>query len=466
MNYKKLLNNSLWSIFGQLSFMIILFVTNILLAKTLSLNEFGQISIVLFFINVSNVLVESGLGGALIRKSTIESKDYSTVFVFNLSISVALYLILWFSTGFISKFYNDDALEVILKFQGIAIILNAFQIVPNIKLIVDIKFKLINKIKFFSITLSSIIGLVLAYYYNFGVWSMVIMQVSNIFFNTILLNIVTKNNISFLFDCESFKSIYKFGINTTIASIINTIYDNIYNLILSKFFAMSVSGNFYQAKKLSEVPNSIMNTLNQGLIFSFLSKNQNDKQLYLKNYNLFFVCILWASTFIFLFIFLFADLIIVKILGEKWIDSIFFLKCLSVFSYFYILEQYNRVSFKVFDKTNVILWLEVLKKILQTISIGFGIYFKSYEKLMYGLVVTSFLSYGINCIYSKKYLNLYSKLEIINFTISLFLFSTIISVKEIFKLDLINSILTILIATICTSIVLYINYFKHLKNKV
>src|SRR5690606_2158183 len=129
--------------------------------------------------------------------------------------------------------------------QGINILINAFQIVPNIFLIRNLDFKTINIIKFISILCSSSIGIYLAYSGK-GVISLVIMQIANVLVNTIFLNIKTRWFIQFKFSKKIFKEIYSFGVNTTIASLINTVFDNIYNLILSKSFSLHIAGNYYQ----------------------------------------------------------------------------------------------------------------------------------------------------------------------------------------------------------------------------
>ena len=432
-NKKNIIFNVIWSLLGQFAFMFIMFFANILLAKKLSPIEFGQIGIVMFFVNLFNVLIESGLGGALIRKENVKKIDYSTVFVFNLMISIILYFILFISSPYIANFYNDSTLTQILQFTGIILLINAFQITQNTKLIKELQFKKLTLYRIISVVISSIIGIFLAYITNIGVWSIVIMQVLNVFINTILLNIDLGRINEMKFSKDSFLSLYKFGVNTTLASILNTIFENIYNLVLGKYFSVASTGYYYQAKKIQDVPVNIINTLNHGVIFSTLSKAQSNTSSFFELYKMIFKYLIFVIGFVSLGMYLFSETIILTVLGEKWNESALFMQYLSAFSFFFLLEQYNRVIFKVFNQTHRILQLEVIKKTIQFISIIIGVYLSSLEILMQGFVIISIISYAINYYTIKKEFEFVDGYEIIQLFKILLIVSVLIIVFKYIK---------------------------------
>jgi len=400
---KSIVSGFIWSILGQGGYLIIGLVANIILARLLTPFEFGQVGIIMFFIVIAKVLTESGLSGALIRKNDATDEDFSTVFIFNLIISIVLMLLIIGFSGTIANFYDDPQLKYILIASSSVLLFNAFQITKNARLIKDLKFKKKSKYEVLAILCASIIGITLAFY-GYGVWSIVLMQISTALILTLLLWIFEPSIKKLVFRRNSFKSLYKFGVNTTLASMINTAFDNIYQLILGKYFAISQTGLFYQGKKLQEIPVGVLKSTTLGVVFASLSKVQDDLKQFEYLYNkivTFFTVIVGA---ICLFVFFYAENIIMLLYGEKWIGAVFYMQILIVSSFFYMQEMFNRIIFKVFDRTEKILHLEILKKAIQSISIIIGVILLNIEVLMYGLLITSIISFFINFYVSRKIL--------------------------------------------------------------
>ncbi|PKR79944.1 hypothetical protein CW751_12745 [Brumimicrobium salinarum] len=400
---KSIVSGFIWSILGQGGYLIIGLVANIILARLLTPFEFGQVGIIMFFIVIAKVLTESGLSGALIRKNDATDEDFSTVFIFNLIISIVLMLLIIGFSGTIANFYDDPQLKYILIASSSVLLFNAFQITKNARLIKDLKFKRKSKYEVLAILCASIIGITLAFY-GYGVWSIVLMQISTALILTLLLWIFEPSIKKLVFRRNSFKSLYKFGVNTTLASLLNTAFDNIYQLILGRYFAISQTGLYYQGKKLQEVPVGVIKSTTLGVVFASLSKVQDDSKQFDYLYNkivAFFTVIIGA---ICLFVFFYAENIIMLLYGEKWIDAVFYLQILIVSSFFYMQEMFNRIIFKVFDRTEKILHLEVFKKAIQSISIIIGVILLNIEVLMYGFLITSIISFFINFYVSRKIL--------------------------------------------------------------
>lgn len=398
---KSIIKGTIWSVSGQMATLSITLITNIWLARILSPNEFGQLGIIMFFIAIANVLTESGLGGALVRKKEATKEDYSTVFVVNLAFSFICYLILVLSSGIISSFYNDPLIKKLLIVAGAVLIINAFRLTQNAKLISEMRFKERSIYSFISAVVSSAIGIVLAYR-GLGVWSLIVIQLLTAIINTVLLWTLEGFYLRLYFSKASFKELYLFGINTTLASLLNTAFDNVYQLILGKYFSLSQAGYFYQAKKLQDVPGGVINSVSQSVVFSSLAKLQDDKEQFSSAYNKITLYFLVLLGFISSFIYIYAEPIILLLYGSKWIGAIFYMQLLTVASFFYIQENINRVIFKVFNQTRKILYLEYVKKTIQAISILIGVITLDFKILIIGFVITNAIGYFINYYYSRK----------------------------------------------------------------
>lgn len=392
---KDIVSGSFWSINGQIGALVITLLANLVYARILSPGEFGQLGIVLFFIFIARVFVESGLGGALIRNNKATEIDYSTIFVFNLSVSLILVIIINFSSGFIAEFYNDTELERLINISSIILILNSFQFIQNTRLVKELRFKQKAIYETSALLIGAIVG-ILSALKGLGVWSMILMQLINTFTLTLILWIFEGVNIRLVFDKNSFVYHYKFGVNTTLISIISTIFKNVYHLILGKYFSLDQTGFFYQAKKLEEIPTGVLNRLTQNVVFSSLSRIQDEKGDFKEIFNKVTRIFIVILAFICMNLFVFASEIITVVLGEKWADSSLFLKFLAVASFFNMLEMFNRVLFKVYNHTRDIVYLEIFKKAVQIISIVLGVYFKNISLLMYGVVASNILGYLVN----------------------------------------------------------------------
>lgn len=400
---KSLLFGVIWSLLGQLGAMVMNLLANIFIARILTPFEFGQVGIIMFFVILGSVLTDSGLSGAIIRQKEVTKEDFSTVFVFNLLVSLGCYIVLVVFGGLISDYYQDPMLKKLLYISGSIFFINAFNIKQNADLSREMNFKLSSIIRFIATAVGSLIGIILACR-GYGVWSLVYMQVIIAIINTTLLIFKRGFYFSLNFDKNSFKNLYSFGVNTTLASLINTGFDNIYQLVISKIFSMNQAGLFYQAKKLQEVPSNIINLTIQNVVFSFLSKFQDDKKEFGIMYNKITMLFTIAMGAITSLIFIYAHQIIHLLYGDKWSGSGYIMQLLCIASFFYLQEMLNRIIFKVFNETKQILFLEIFKKSIQSISVIFGVLLKDITVLLIGFVITSIISYCINFYYSRKIL--------------------------------------------------------------
>lgn len=389
-----------WSVIGQFVFLLIMFTTNVVLARIVSPREFGVIAIASFFISISNLMTDSGLSGALVRKNDVNDVDYSTMFIFNIVISLTLYIILFSSSSYIQDYFQIEKLSVYLKLLGLVFIISSFQIVQKTKLEKKLLYKTIYRYNIGSALISSFISISLAIA-GLGIWALIIQQILYAFSLSLLYWISQERPKVFVFSIRSFKGLFKFGLYTTSASLLDTVFDSAYQLLLGKFFNLTQTGFYYQAKRLAIMPVSIINTITQGVVYSTLSLVQEEKD----KFNYMYINIVRVLTaivgLISLLIYLYSREILFFIYGGRWVDASFYLKLLSLGSFFTMQELFNRILFKVFNRTEKIFILEIIKKALILASMVLGVYLRSIEVLMYGYVITSVVSYFINYYVSR-----------------------------------------------------------------
>lgn len=408
---KELLLGTIWSMGGQLLTMFVVLITNILLARMLSPKDFGQLGIIMFFIVVSSVITEGGLGGALVRKIDIKNEDYSTVFVFNFLVSLTCYgLLLLFSKN-IANYYKDQEIGTVLNVAGLVLVLNSFQVTQNVKMMREMRFKEKNLYRFVAVFAASIIGLICAYQ-GARIWSLVIIQVLTGLFLTVIIWMREGFFFDIRFNKRSFKSLYSFGVNTTLASLLDTAFDNIYQILLARYFSIAQVGMFYQAKKLQDVPGGIINVVTQSVIFSSLAKLQGDKSKFKAVYHEIILFYTIGLSIIACLLYIYSENIILLLYGSKWIGAAFYMELLSIASFFYFQEMFNRIIFKVFDRTRQILILELVKKTIHMLTIIAGVISRNITLLICGLIITNMLSFLINYYFSRRVLGSPNRVEL------------------------------------------------------
>src|SRR5690606_15154057 len=306
----------IWSVLGQFGYLFVTFLTNIILARLLSPKEFGIIAIATFFIVLSKVLSESGLSGALIRKKDATEVDNSTIFIFNLVVSVILYVVLFIFSPQIEHYYDIVNLALYLKILGIVLIINSFQIIQNVRLVKKLQYKKISTYSLIAVIISSVLAIIIAVL-GYGVWALILLQVFNALFLTLIYWFKEQGLTVYKFSKASFKELYGFGLYTTLSSLLNTGFDNVYQLILGKYFSLGQTGYYFQAIKLSEIPVGMIKSTTLGVVFSALSNLQDDKEKFDYMYNNIIRVFTIIVGAICINIFLFSKEILFVLYGEK-----------------------------------------------------------------------------------------------------------------------------------------------------
>ena len=254
------ISGMIWSFLQRFGSMGVSFISNIIFARLLTPDDYGCIGMLTIFIALSNTFIDGGFGSALIQKKRPTQEDYSTIFYWNVFLSIVLYAILFLCAPLIADFYNIEILSKILQVEGIILIINALGIIQNNQLRKQLKFKSIAHITLTASIVSVIVAIVMAYM-GYGVWSLVAQQIVLSFVSTLLYWIHGSWRPSRTFSARSFKELFGFGSFILLSSLLNAFCNNLNGLLIGKFFNASSMGYFTQAKKLEDVFSSSIETV-------------------------------------------------------------------------------------------------------------------------------------------------------------------------------------------------------------
>ncbi|MCA9961773.1 MAG: lipopolysaccharide biosynthesis protein, partial [Anaerolineales bacterium] len=399
---QKTISGLLWSFIDNFAKLGITFVVGIILARLLTPTEFGLIGMTTIFIAVAQSFIDSGFKQALIRKQNCTQADFSTVFYFNLLVSFSSYILLFLFSDFISQFFDEPQLTSIIRVLGLILIVNGLALVQIARLTKEINFKLQTNISVISSLVSGTIGISMALA-GYGVWSLVATTLSGSIVSTLLLWLWNRWHPSLIFSMESFKEMFSFGSRLLVSGLIDTIYNNIYLLVIGRYFSASDLGYYTRADAFKNVPSQNITGVVQRVSYPVLSTLQSDIPKLRSAYRK-----LIKSTMLITFVLMLgmaavAEPMILALLGEQWRDSIVYLQLLCFVGMFYPLQSINLNMLKVQGRTDLFLRLEVIKKLLAIPIIVIGVIF-GIEIMIVGMIINSFIAYYLNSYWSGKFI--------------------------------------------------------------
>jgi len=407
---QKTISGLLWSFIDQFANLGITFIAGIILARILSPREFGLIGMITIFFAVSNSFINSGFGSALIRKNDCTQTDYSTVFFFNLCAGVLLFIALFFSASAISNFFNEPQLKPIVQVLGLVPIIESLTLIQRTILTKRIDFKLQARISVIASIGSGIIAITMAYK-GFGVWSLVAQQLSRQALNSAFLWLWNKWKPMLVFSKQSFKELFGFGSKLLISGLIDTIYRNVYYLVIGKYFSAQDLGYYTRADQFKAIPSQHLNGIIGRVSYPVLSSIQNDIPRLKANYQK-----LIRSTMFITFILMFgmaavAEPMIITLIGEKWRPSIIYLQMLCFVGMMYPLQALNLNMLQIQGRSDLFLKLEIIKKILAVPTIIAGIFW-GIKIMIAGMMINTLIAYYLNSYWSGKMIGYSTKQQI------------------------------------------------------
>ncbi len=400
---KKAVSGIMWTFGQQFGTQAISFFVSIVLARILLPKEFGLIGMIGVFIGIGTSLVNSGLTQSLIRTQEPDEEDYSTVFFFNLLGSFFIYWILFFFAPLIASFFSQPILILIIRIYCLTFIISAFSEVQLTKLTKEMNFKLQMTIAIPSLIGSGLLGMLLAYK-GYGVWSLVWMGLCQSFLNTVQLWIRTGWAPTFVFNMTKFRYHLKFGYKLTISGLLDTIFTNIYQIIIGRFFLPAQVGFYTRADSLKQLPVSNISVALNKISYPLFASIQNDNVRLKKGYKQIMQMVIFLVAPVLVILGVLAEPLFRFLFTEKWLPAVPYFQILCITGILHPIHSYNLNILNVKGRSDLFLKLEVLKKILIVIviliSIRFGIL-----GLIWGQVVTSVLAFFINTYFSGKFLD-------------------------------------------------------------
>jgi len=371
---QKVIAGLFWKILENGGAQGIQFVVAIILARLLTRSEYGTVGIIMIFITIANVIVQNGFSTALIQRQEADEADFSSVFYFSLGAALVMYGLLWAMAPWIAGFYGIGGLLEIVRVLALVLFPGAVISVQTAWVSRKMEFKGLFLSTFAASVVSGAISIYMAYE-GFGVWAMVGQQLAYYGSLMLVLFVTVSWKPAFLFAWKSIRELLGFGWKLLAASLIDTLFNNLYGLIMGKIYNEEVLGVYNRGEQF---PKLIVNNLGaaiQSVLLPAFSSKQGDA----KAMRHMLRRAVGLSSFLVLPMLLglcaVADTLVLALLGEKWMACVPYLRIMCVAYSFWPIHITNLQAINAAGRSDMFLKLEVVKKAMGLMGLAVGIRF-------------------------------------------------------------------------------------------
>ena len=381
--------NFIWRFAERCGAQLVTFIVSIVLARILSPSDYGTIALVTVFTTILQVFIDSGLSTALIQKKDADDLDFSSVFYFNFIVCLILYIIMFVSAPCIADFYKDSNLITIIRVISLTLIISGVKGVQQSYVSRNMLFK-----RFFFSTLggtifSAVLGIIMAYA-GFGVWAIVFQQLSNNAIDTLILWITVKWRPIKKFSWIRLKHLLSFGWKMLASSLLDTVYNNLRNMIIGKLYTSADLAFYNQGDKFPKLIVTNINTSIDSVLLPTMS-NEQDNHVRVKDMTRRAIKI---STYIMAPLMIglafCARPIVQLVLTDKWLPCVPYLQIFCVSYLFWPIHTANLNAIKAMGRSDLFLKIEIIKKfigmILLIITMNISVMAMAYSLLISGLI--------------------------------------------------------------------------------
>lgn len=443
MSSNSVVSNFIWRFLERCGAQGVTLIVSIVLARLLNPEIYGTVALVTVFTTIMQIFVDSGMGNALIQKKDADDLDFSSVFYFNIMMCSVLYLIMFFAAPFIAAFYKIPELTAVVRVLSLILIISGVKNVQQAYVSRHLMFK-----RFFFATLggtigAAIIGILMAYF-GFGVWALVAQMLFNTTIDTLILWITVKWRPKKMFSIQRLKSLFSYGWKLLVSALLDTVYNNVRQLIIGKVYTKSDLAYYNNGKKYPEYLVSNINTAIDSVLLPTMSNEQEHPERVKSMTRR----AIKTATFIIMPLMVGFSVcskqLVSLILTDKWLPAVPFMQIFCISFAFYPIHTANLNAIKAMGRSDLFLKLEIIKKSIGVVTIIIAVKF-GVMAMAYSMLVTSFISQVVNSWPNKKLLN-YSYLEQVKDMLPQIGFSLLMGMIVYFVSFLhLNSLITLLI---------------------
>lgn len=451
-----------WKLFERFGVQGIQFVLQIILARILSPEHYGVLSLMIIFTTLANVFIQNGFNTALVQNKDVTEEDYSSVFWVTLVIAALIYGVIFFCAPLIGGFYEMPALVAPLRVLALVLFPGALNSIQLAKVSRELNFRKVFFSNIAGIVVSGGVGIAMAYY-NYGLWALVAQYLLNILIACLVMRFTVNWKIRLVCNLTRVRVLFRFGWKLLVSSLIDTLYQDLRSIIIGKKYDSGTLGYYNRGKNFPQFIITAVSGSVQSVILPAMSQEQDDSaklkaltrnSISIGAYIVFPLMAGLAAV---------ATPMVDILLTDKWLPCVPYLQIYCFSLAFTPVHMCNLQAINAMGRSDIFLKMEILKKAIGIVALTIAVvFFDSPIAIAMTGVFTVFTSCFINAFPNKKLIG-YSYFEQMRDLIPSFLASAVmlVVIHSLLLLEL-NSFVTLLIQ-VPTGIVVYLVLSKLLR---
>ena len=392
---QKAASGMVWTAVQKYSTMIIGFISGIILARLLTPEDYGAIGMLAIFMSLAEVFIDAGFGSALIQKKNPTQADYSTVFYFNIVMSLVLYLVLFFSAPAIARFYNMSILTDVLRVQGLVLFIYAFNIIQRNQIRKNLRFKKLSTITIITSAFSLIVTIIMAYM-GCGVWSLVAQNIIVALIPCVFFWVTTKWRPSWEYSWKSFKELFGFGSFMFLTSIFTTFSQRITGLLVGRWYDPATMGYYSKASTTSKQMTLSVSGVMIQTTYPLYASVQDDKERLINMVKRITSTLAYIAVPVLCLLIVVAKPLFVLLYSDRWLESVPYFQMLCVGGIAGCLLSVNQQTIAAIGKSKVFFVWTIIKESVGITLQVVGLIVWGMWGLLAGKVISSWFSYFVN----------------------------------------------------------------------
>lgn len=402
-----------WTALQKYSTMFIHFISGVILARLLTPHDYGCIGMLSIFMVLAESFIDGGFGSALIQKKRPTQTDYSTIFFWNVFMSIIMYAALYAAAPAIARFYNIPLLCDVLRVQGLVLFIYALNIVQRNQLKKKLNFRLLSIVTIIT-SLTSLAVTIFMAYKGFGVWALVAQNLITGAIPAFVFWFFVKWRPIWVFSKKSFKELFSFGVYMFLTSIVNKFGAKISQLLIGKIYSPATLGYFTKAASTESLASSSISSIMTQITYPLYAQVQDDKAALGNMIKRLTTSIAYITFPLMFILMLTAKPIFILLYSERWVASIPYFQVLCLVGLAECLQAVNTQSIAAIGKSKTMFVWTLLKRTLGTTLVVGGLFLWGMKGLLIGYVLYNWFCYFVNIGLVSKHIGYHWKQQLLD----------------------------------------------------
>ena len=390
------------------------FVLQIILARLLSPEHYGVLSIMVIFTTLANVFIQQGFNTALIQNKDVTEEDYSSVLWISLGIATVLYGAIYVTSPLIGIFYNMPDIVTPMRVLALMLFPGALNSVQLAKISREMDFKKVFFSNVGGVVISGVIGIAIAYMGG-GLWALVVQHLLHVVVVCIVMRFTVHLRIKLNIDWERVRTLFSYGWKLLASSLLDTLYQDLRSLVIGKKFDSGTLGYYNRGKQFPQFMINAVNGTIQSVMLPAMSAEQDNrtkvKNMMRTSINMSAYVILPMMAGLAAV----AEPLITLLLTDKWLPCVPYMQVYCFTFAFYPVHSCNLQAINAMGRSDLFLKLEIIKKTYGIIALVIAVLcFDSPLAIAMTGLITTWIGWFVNSWPNKKLLGYSMKEQMVD----------------------------------------------------